>query len=245
MGSIPGLGRSPGGENGNPRQYSCLKISMDRGVWQDTVHGVTKSRTWLCSCAQSWGHIYPPPLPPWSRDFERRRIGILHKITRKLLQVCSMRSQDVAVSEGICQFMLGVPDLGQVRNMTWVWSWALQKKKFRFLQNDQEALGELTDIEYRKQWRLLSCFHFQWRPMLSRDDSLTEDPDSKLEYSHLWGVSSEYFYALRVEMTKSRILFKCFIYPAWIPWHVLLSKLNSLCLSCTIYETGICIWYTS
>ena len=53
--------------------------------------------------------------------------------------------------------------------------------------------------------------------MLSRDDSLTEDPDSKLEYSHLWGVSSEYFYALRVEMTKSRILFKCSIYLIWIP----------------------------
>ena len=70
-------------------------------------------------------YIYILPPPPWSRDFERRRIGILHKITRKLLQVCSMRSQDVAVSEGICQFMLGIPDLGQVRNMTWVWSWDL------------------------------------------------------------------------------------------------------------------------
>ena len=93
----------------------------------------------------------------------------------------------------------------------------MQKKKFRFLQNDQEALGELADTEYRKQQRLLSCFSFQRWPMLSRDDSLTEDPDSKLEYSHLWGVSSEYSYALTVEMIKSRILFKCFIYSAWIP----------------------------
>ena len=41
-GSIPGLGRSPGGGNGNPPQYSCLENSMDRGDWWVTVHGVTK-----------------------------------------------------------------------------------------------------------------------------------------------------------------------------------------------------------
>ena len=40
---IPGLGRSPGGGHGNPLQYSCLKNSMDRGVWWVTVHGVAKS----------------------------------------------------------------------------------------------------------------------------------------------------------------------------------------------------------
>ena len=33
-GSIPGLGRSPGGGNGNPLQYSCLEDPMDRGAWQ-------------------------------------------------------------------------------------------------------------------------------------------------------------------------------------------------------------------
>ena len=37
-------GRSPGVGNGNPLQYSCLQNSMDRGAWQATVHGVTKSR---------------------------------------------------------------------------------------------------------------------------------------------------------------------------------------------------------
>ena len=44
-GLIPGLGKSPGEENGNPFQYSCLGISMDRmdrGAWQATVHGVSK-----------------------------------------------------------------------------------------------------------------------------------------------------------------------------------------------------------
>ena len=47
LGSIPGLGRSPGEGNGNPLQYSCLENPMDRGAWRATVHGVAKSRTQL------------------------------------------------------------------------------------------------------------------------------------------------------------------------------------------------------
>ena len=46
-GSIPGSGRSPGEGNGDPLQFSCLENSMNRGAWQATVHGVTKSRTQL------------------------------------------------------------------------------------------------------------------------------------------------------------------------------------------------------
>ena len=46
-GSIPGLGRSPEGGNANPLQYSRLENSMDRGAWQVTVRGVTKSLTRL------------------------------------------------------------------------------------------------------------------------------------------------------------------------------------------------------
>ena len=42
--SIPGSGRFPGEGNGSPLQYSCLENSMDRGTWQATVHGVTKSQ---------------------------------------------------------------------------------------------------------------------------------------------------------------------------------------------------------
>ena len=41
--SIPGLGRSPGGGNGNPLQYSCLENPMERGAWQATVHGIAES----------------------------------------------------------------------------------------------------------------------------------------------------------------------------------------------------------
>ena len=37
--AVPGSGRSPGEENGNPLQYSCLENSMDRGVGQATIHG--------------------------------------------------------------------------------------------------------------------------------------------------------------------------------------------------------------
>ena len=47
LGSIPGLGRVLGGEHGNPRQYSCLEIPMDRGAWWAAVHRVAKSRTRL------------------------------------------------------------------------------------------------------------------------------------------------------------------------------------------------------
>ena len=42
-GSIPGLGRSPGGGHGHPLQYFCLENPMDRAAWQATVRGVTKS----------------------------------------------------------------------------------------------------------------------------------------------------------------------------------------------------------
>ena len=46
-GWIPGSGRSPGGGNGNPLQYSCLENPMDRGAWWAAVYGVAKSQTQL------------------------------------------------------------------------------------------------------------------------------------------------------------------------------------------------------
>ena len=47
LGSIPGLGQYPGEGNGYPFQYSALENSIDRGDWQATVHGVSKSQTRL------------------------------------------------------------------------------------------------------------------------------------------------------------------------------------------------------
>ena len=51
-GWIPGSGRSPGGGNGNPLQYSCLENPMDRGAWRATVCGAVKSGVGLSTHAQ-------------------------------------------------------------------------------------------------------------------------------------------------------------------------------------------------
>ena len=42
---VRSLGALPGGEHGNPLQYSCLENPMDRGAWRATVHSVAKSQT--------------------------------------------------------------------------------------------------------------------------------------------------------------------------------------------------------
>ena len=47
IGSIPESGKFPGEGHGNPLQYSCLENLIDRGAWQASVHGVTKSGTRL------------------------------------------------------------------------------------------------------------------------------------------------------------------------------------------------------
>ena len=61
-GSVPGSGRSPGGGQGNPLQYSCLENPIDRGAWRATVHRVTKSQTQLkciheCICKYTNLHV--------------------------------------------------------------------------------------------------------------------------------------------------------------------------------------------
>ena len=83
LGSIPGLGRSPGEGNGNPLQHSCLENPMDGGVWRDTAHRLAKSQTWqkqLSIHTQGWKGRQKEPglvagvlklswqvtLPPWA-----------------------------------------------------------------------------------------------------------------------------------------------------------------------------------
>ena len=73
-GSIPRLGRSPGEGNGNPLQYSCLENPMDGGAWCTTVHGVTKSRTWLSDFTfkdmeKPYLWLYRPLLAKWCLCF--------------------------------------------------------------------------------------------------------------------------------------------------------------------------------
>ena len=59
---ILGLGRSPGGGNGNPLQYSCWDNLKDRGDWWATVQEITKSQTWLNTYPRLRGSC-----PPHSR----------------------------------------------------------------------------------------------------------------------------------------------------------------------------------
>ena len=64
LGLIPGLGRSPGEGIGYPLWYSGLGNATDRGVWQATVHGVTKSRTWLSNFTSLQGYLRD--MWPWA-----------------------------------------------------------------------------------------------------------------------------------------------------------------------------------
>ena len=61
-GLIPGWGRSPGGGNGSPLQYSCLENSMDGEALWATVHGVAKSLTQLSDLAFTLTHQLPGKL---------------------------------------------------------------------------------------------------------------------------------------------------------------------------------------
>ena len=57
VGSIPGSGRSPGGEHGNPLQYSCLENPMERGAWRAIVPAVAESDTTegtARACTHAW-----------------------------------------------------------------------------------------------------------------------------------------------------------------------------------------------
>ena len=57
-GSTPGLGRSPGGGNGNTLQHACLENPMDREAWWTTVHGITKeSDITECACIHTHAHV--------------------------------------------------------------------------------------------------------------------------------------------------------------------------------------------
>ena len=75
-GSIPGLGRSPGEEHGNPLQYSCLENPMDRGAWWATVHGgckkldTTEATQYAHACISMCMYIYDIHcIPIWYMPF--------------------------------------------------------------------------------------------------------------------------------------------------------------------------------
>ena len=74
LGSIPGLGRSPGEGNGNPLQHSCRENPTDRGAWWATVHGVAKSwaKLYLLPERGIAGHVTPRVV---SENFKSERIS--------------------------------------------------------------------------------------------------------------------------------------------------------------------------
>ena len=71
---IPGLGRSTGGGNGNPLQYSCVENPMDREAWRATVRGVAKSQTQLSRHMQlhevDKTYCCPPAINDWMDEAE-------------------------------------------------------------------------------------------------------------------------------------------------------------------------------
>ena len=73
LGLIPGSGRSPGEENGNPLQYSCLENPMDGGAWRATVHGVARSQTRLSDFTFTFKKGYHCYLDGHLGKTERRR----------------------------------------------------------------------------------------------------------------------------------------------------------------------------
>ena len=90
VGLIPGSGRSPGGWNGNPLQYSCLKNPMDIGAWWATIHGVAKSRTGLSSWA-------PHDWPRWKPELHKQSPGRLRErpLRRPWREVCNQGAQTI------------------------------------------------------------------------------------------------------------------------------------------------------
>ena len=69
-GSIPGSGRSPGGGNGNPLQYSCLQNPMDSGAWRAIVHRFAKIQAWL-----KWQYTWRWKLSTaWECQFSKNQV---------------------------------------------------------------------------------------------------------------------------------------------------------------------------
>ena len=123
-GSIPGLGRSPGGERGNPLWQSCLENPMDRGAWQATVHELvtrvgynlaTKPPlTWtMCIISQNHTHITFTPLPqsfltvtPWTAT---RQASLSFTNSQTLLKLMSIESVMPFSHLTLCRPLLLLP----------------------------------------------------------------------------------------------------------------------------------------
>ena len=82
---IPELGRSPGGGNGNPLQYSCLENSIESRAWRATVHGAAKSQIQLNTHAQQPDVVLSILAYNWKIS---HLIFHLHKSTQHFVLFC-------------------------------------------------------------------------------------------------------------------------------------------------------------
>ena len=127
MSLIPELGRSPGEGNGNPLQYSCLENAMDREARWATVHGVTKSQTWLrththtqdmFSYSRNCPGVFLVVEPIWMlikpsgwTSFRCMRVPLLHILTStSWWLLLSFNHSDGGVLVIHCDFNLHLPD---------------------------------------------------------------------------------------------------------------------------------------
>ena len=109
-----GLGRYPGGGNGNPLQDSCLEDSMDRGAWKATVHRLQKSQTWMSTHS-----------PKFQKSI--KTLSTFKKLVQRLHIILS--SQDSSLNRG--SGILGVWILKQF------WQFYISMSEFHFLPQDQ------------------------------------------------------------------------------------------------------------
>ena len=109
MGSIPGSGRSPGGGNGNPLQYSCLEDSMDREAWWATVQGVAKSQTRLSNWALRQKDAQG--LSPAAEEFKRAGAARILQVGYQEGASCRERASKIW-REGLlrfCRMLINTP----------------------------------------------------------------------------------------------------------------------------------------
>ena len=143
-GSIPESGRSPGGGNGSPLQYSCLENPTDRRAWWATVHEVAKRQTWLTEYIQ-FITIFETFLSNWSLSWTHK-LFILEYLpptttTAAAAAAAAAAAKSLQSCPTLCDPRGGslpgspVPGILQARTLEWVaisfsnaWKWRMKVK---------------------------------------------------------------------------------------------------------------------
>ena len=153
MCSICGLGRSPGGGNGNPVYYSCLGNPMDKGAWHTVVHGIAKSQMQLSDWAQAWAfNIWV-----WKQRYNCQKTVNLHlrdhEIELWLEKPCQTRicwSERLGSAEG--------ENSKSAREGSWE---RVRAKRITLGMQGQKWLSAKSDLQHCDPWPSISIeFHF-------------------------------------------------------------------------------------